>query len=69
MENPETLATLCTQDTGRRQTKHKNTTLKMLEMGCNDYLTQHKICKFDIDKSQSVYAYHTNTANNKSKAL
>jgi hypothetical protein len=39
MENPETLATLCTQDTGRRQTKHKNTTLKMLEMGCNDHLT------------------------------
>jgi hypothetical protein len=26
MDNPETLAALCTQDTGRRQTKHKNTT-------------------------------------------
>jgi len=26
MDNPETLAALCTQDTGRRQAKHKNTT-------------------------------------------
>jgi len=26
MENPEKLATLCTQDTGRRHQKHKNTT-------------------------------------------
>ena len=25
MDNPETLATFCTQETGRRQTKHKNT--------------------------------------------
>jgi len=25
MDNPETLATSSTQDTGRRQTKHKNT--------------------------------------------
>ena len=28
MENLETLATLGTQDTGRRQIKHKNTTQK-----------------------------------------
>jgi len=28
MDNPKTLATLGTQDRGRRQTKHKNTTQK-----------------------------------------
>jgi len=28
MDNPETLATLDTQDQGRSQTKHKNTTQK-----------------------------------------
>ena len=28
MDNPETLATLVTQDTGQKQTKHKNTTQK-----------------------------------------
>jgi len=32
MENPETLATLGTQGTGRRQTKHKNT----MEMSTTD---------------------------------
>ena len=32
MDNPETLATLDTQDTGRRQTKHKDTTQKTKKM-------------------------------------
>jgi hypothetical protein len=31
MENQEKLATLCTQDTGKRQTKQKTTTLYVLD--------------------------------------
>ena len=36
MDNPETLAALCTQDTRRRQTKHKNTTQKVKKMSNTD---------------------------------
>jgi len=37
MDNPETLATLDTQDTGRGQTKHKNTTQKTKKMRNTDH--------------------------------
>jgi hypothetical protein len=33
MDNPETLATLGTQDQGRRQTQHKNTTTTFERIG------------------------------------
>ena len=36
MDNPEKLATLGTQNTGRRQTKHINTTQKTKEMSNTD---------------------------------
>ena len=36
MNNPEKLATLGTQNTGRRQTKHINTTQKTKEMSNTD---------------------------------
>ena len=36
MDNPETLTTLGTQDTGRRQTKHKNTTHRAKKMSNTD---------------------------------
>ena len=36
MDNLETLITLITQDTGRRETKHKNTTYKTKEMRNTD---------------------------------
>ena len=39
MDNPETLATLRTQDTGQRQIKHKNTTQKTTKMGNTDPAT------------------------------
>jgi hypothetical protein len=39
MDNPDTLATLDTQDIGRRQTKHKNTTQKTKKMS-NTYPTK-----------------------------
>jgi hypothetical protein len=36
MDNPEKLATVGTQDTGRRQIKHKNTTQKAKKMSNTD---------------------------------
>ena len=36
MENPEKLATSCTHDTGRRQSKQKNTTQKIEKMSNTD---------------------------------
>jgi len=36
MNNPETMATLGTQETGRRQIKHKDTTQKTKKMSQTD---------------------------------
>jgi len=36
MDNPETLPTLCTKDTGRRQKKNHNTTQKTKKMSNTD---------------------------------
>jgi hypothetical protein len=42
MENPkETLATLGTYDTGRRQTKHENKTQKTKKISTTDNTTSH----------------------------
>jgi hypothetical protein len=63
MDNPETLATLGTQDAGRRQTLHKNKTQKIKKMSN----TNHTGCepRFSGKPIKNIFDYfeQSNTKN------